>query len=131
MLDTEEWSSFYDDKMPDDMKRMLKDLQYEMKRIKGGNESTTKDYRDTRAGIIEIAAAAYERDRNSPQIPYYLLAVAPPWTTYDGHARMAYDQHKLFELNQRIDKLRTLNASTCQMQISSQRQNGPAGRRGL
>ncbi len=98
MLDTEEWSSFYDDQMPEDMKRMLRDLQYEIKRIKGGNESTTKDYRDTRARVIENAAAAYEEDRHSPRIPYYLIAVAPPWTTFAGQARNAYDQHKLFEL---------------------------------
>jgi hypothetical protein len=65
--------------MPEDQKRVMKDLLFEVQRIKGGNASTTKHYRDTRAKIIEAAAAAYEKNRNSPQIPDYLIPVKTPW----------------------------------------------------
>ncbi len=94
LLDTEEWDTFYDDRIPEDQKRIMKDLLFEVQRIKGRNASTSKHYyRDTRGSIIEAAAAAYERHRNSPQIPDYLIPVQTPWLSGGGHARLAYDQH--------------------------------------
>jgi hypothetical protein len=36
LRDTEEWDTFYDDRMPEDQKRIMKDLLFEVQRIKGG-----------------------------------------------------------------------------------------------
>ena len=127
LRDTEEWDTFYDDKMPEDQKRIVKDLLFEVQRIKGGNASTNKHYRDTRARIIDAAAAAYEKDRNSPQIPDYLIPVKTPWSSWEGHARMAYDQHMVEQYLDRVERIRASNATLCQMEISSQPKHGPAG----
>jgi hypothetical protein len=131
LWDTEEWDTFYDDKMPEDQKRIMKDLLFEVLRIKGGNASTNKHYRDTRARIIEAAAAAYEKDRNSPQIPDYLIPVKTPWSSGEGHARLAYDQHIIEQHLNRVEQMRATNATLCQMEISSQPKHGPAGQGGF
>ena len=131
LQDTEEWDTFYDEKMPEDQKRIMKDLLFEVNRIKGGNASTNKHYQDTRARIIEAAAAAYARDRNSPQIPDYLLPVKTSWSSWEGHARMAYDQHIIEQYLNRVGRMRATNATLCQMEISSQPKHGPAGQGGF
>jgi hypothetical protein len=131
LRDTEEWDTFYDDRMPEDQKRIMKDLLLEVQRIKGGNASTNKHYRDTRARIIEAAAAAYEKDRNSPQIPDYLIPVKTPWSSGGGHARLAYDQQIIEQYLNRVEQMRATNATLCQMEISSQPKHGPAGQGGF
>jgi hypothetical protein len=65
--------------------------------------STSKHYRDTRASIIEAAAAIYEKDRNSPQIPDYLIPVKTPWSSGRVHARLAYDQHIIEQYLNRVE----------------------------
>jgi hypothetical protein len=121
LLDAEEWDTLYDDKMPEDQKRVMKDLLFEVQRIKGGNASTNKHYRDMRAKIIETAAAAYTKDRNSPQIPDDLTPVKKPWSSGQELARIAYDQHMVQQYLNHVEQMRATNATLCQMEINSQK----------
>jgi hypothetical protein len=126
LLDTEEWETFYDDKMPEDQNKIMKDLLFEIKQIKGGNATTNKHYRDTRSKTIEAAAAAYEKDRNSPQIPDYLLPIKTPWSSGYGRQQCLRSTHDMIQnhLNH-VEQMRNTNATLYQMEITSQRHGPP------
>ena len=104
------------------------DLMNEIKRIKQRNPS--KIYTDKRTRIINDAAAARKRDKNSPQIPLFLFGVKEPWSSGYGQANDAYDQDKIYGYEQRIAQLRNTNARLCQMELSSS-QHGPTSQGAL
>ncbi len=128
MDDLDSWDIQYDDLMIPEHRSQVADLMNEMKRIKQRNPS--KIYTDKRTRIINDAAAARQRDRNSPQIPLFLFNVKEPWSSGHGQANDAYDQDKIYGYEQRIAQLCTTNARLCQMEISSS-QHGPTGQGAL
>jgi hypothetical protein len=76
MDDLDSWDIYYDDLLPPEQRSMITDMLHQIKRIK--QQHPSKIYTDARTTIIGKAEAARQRDRNSPQIPYYLLTVTPP-----------------------------------------------------
>jgi hypothetical protein len=128
MDDLDSWDIHYDDLMLPDQRSQVKDLLHEIKRIKQRHPS--KIYTDKRTRIINSAEEARLLDRNSPQIPHFLFNVKTPWSSGYGQANDAYDQHKIYEYEQRIAQLRNTNAQMCQMEISSS-QHGPTGQDAL
>jgi hypothetical protein len=122
MDDLDSWDIHYDDLMSPEQRSTLTDLTHEIKRIK--QQHPSKIYTGKRTAIINRAEAARHLDRNSPQIPYYLLNFTPPWSSGYGQANGAYDQHKISTYQERIAELRNTDARLCQMEISSS-QHGP------
>jgi hypothetical protein len=124
MDDLDSWDIHYDGLMPLEHRQQVADLLQEIKRIKQRNVS--KIYADKRTRIINDAAEARQRDKNSPQIPLFLFNVKEPWSSGCGQANDAYDQDKIYCYEQRIAQMRNTNARLCQMEISSSK-HGPTG----
>jgi hypothetical protein len=124
MDDLDRWDIHCDDLMPPEQHSMLRNMLFEIKRIKQRHPS--KIYTDARTNIISNAEAARQLDRNSPQIPDFLYNVKTPWSSGYGQANDAYDQYKIYTYQQRIAQLRNTNARLCQMEISFS-QHGPTG----
>ncbi len=89
MDNLDSWDIQYDDLMLPEHRQQVADLLKEIKRIKQRNFS--KIYTDKRTRIINDAAEARRRDKNSPQIPLFLFNVKEPWSSGQGQANDAYD----------------------------------------
>jgi hypothetical protein len=108
MDDLDSWDIQYDNLMPPEQRSTLTNLMHEIKQIK--QQHPSKIYTNKRTASIDRAEAARQLDRNSPQIPYYLFNVTPPWSSGYGQANSAYDQHKISTYQERIATLRNTNA---------------------
>jgi hypothetical protein len=123
MYDLDNWDIHYDNMMPQEQSNQLKDMLFEIKRIKQRN--TGKHYMEKRTSVIDKAEATRQLDRNSPRISDYLYTIKTPWSSGYGQANDAYDQHQIHTYQQRIAQLPNTNAQLCQMEISSK--HGPTG----
>ena len=120
--------SLFDDKLlPPEKNRIMK-LRKEIKRIKGGVVYPT-GYEKDRERAIKVAEEC--RLLGKP-VPAYLTGVKTPWSSGMGQANIHYDNHQVSRREDKIAKIRRLNAELCQQEHianmpSIVRKGGPGG----
>jgi hypothetical protein len=111
---------FADKLLPSD-KLKIKRLQKEIFRIKQHTQS--QDYLWKRDKAIKAA----EVERLAGGIgPVFLAGVKFPWLSDQGHAPGAYDDDKIDELNEQIERIMDDNAKMCQLEYTATK-GGPGG----
>jgi hypothetical protein len=60
-----------------------------------------------------------------------LIPVKTPWSSGQGHARLAYDQHIIQQHLNRVEQMRATNATLCQIEITSKKHEPAGGQGGL
>ncbi len=96
-------------------------LTTEMKRIRSKIHSA--DYVRKRDKAIKAA----EAERLAGGLwPVYLAGVKFPWLSDHGQAPRAYDEDKIDEIKEQIEKIVDDNAALCQLEYTAQK-GGPRG----
>jgi hypothetical protein len=111
---------FADKLLPSD-KLKIKRLKKEIFRIKQHTQS--QDYLWKRDKAIKAA----EVERLAGGIgPVFLAGVKFPWLSDQGQAPKAYDDDKIDELNEQVEKIMDNNATLCQLEYTATK-GGPGG----
>ena len=124
----EDEDSLFDDKLlPPEKFRIMK-LRKEIKRIKGGVVYPTGYEKDRDRAIKD----AEECRLLGKPVPPYLTGVKIPWSSGMGQANIHYDNHQVSRREDKIAKIRRLNAEHCQQEhianmSSITRKGGPGG----
>ena len=103
-------------------------LRKEIKRIKGGVVYPTGYEKDRDRAIKD----AEECRLLGKPVPPYLTGVKIPWSSGMGQANIHYDNHQVSRREDKIAKIRRLNAEHCQQEhianmSSIVRKGGPGG----
>ncbi len=103
-------------------------LRKEIRRIKGGQTYPT-GYENNRARAIRNAEA--DRIAVNP-VSDYLDGTPHPWSSGMGQANRHYDNNEVSKREERIEKIRRLNAEHCKQEHianmpSIERKGGPGG----
>jgi hypothetical protein len=112
---------FADKLLPSD-KLKIKRLKKEIFRIK--QHTQTQDYLWKKRDKV-IKAAEVERLAGGLG-PVFLAGVKFPWLSDQGQAPRAYDEEKIDELNEQIEKIMDNNAALCQLEYTATK-GGPGG----
>ncbi len=111
---------FADKLLPSD-KLKIKRLKKEIFRIQ--QHTQTQDYLWKRDKAIKAA----EAERLAGGLgPVYLAGVRFPWLSDHGQAPRAYDEDKIEEIKEQIEKIMEDNAALCQLEHTAQK-GGPRG----
>jgi hypothetical protein len=123
----EDSDSLFDDQLLPPEKSKILRLRTEIRRIRGG-QTYPSGYENDRARAIKSADAL--RLAGKP-IPTYLENLEPPWVGM-GKAYRCYDDNEISIRQDKIDKIKRLNAEHCQLEHianmpSIERKGGPGG----